>query len=86
MTFDNHTEYDIKLIEDIQKFKLRFKNSDIEHSPELCALNKLFGHTDIEQLDILDLMALGFQSDNITMAHIEHAENISMIKEQINRR
>lgn len=63
----------VTLNEEIKKFKKRFKG-DIDDSPEMYALFKIFGHTDINKLNIKELMMLGFISQNTTISDIEDLE------------
>jgi hypothetical protein len=62
---------------EIAEFKQRFTQKDIRYSPELNMLYRTFGHTDIEQCNLRDLLMLGFNSNLIVQSDLEVKPNSS---------
>ena len=59
ITFHRH-----RISNEIRDFKANFRNKDIHYSPEARMLFTMFGHNDIDKLNLKELSMLGFNSAN----------------------
>ena len=64
-------EHNKNLRKDINNFGQKFRDKDIRISPEAYTMFQIFGHKDIEKLNLHELLQLGFGSEHITRGDLE---------------
>jgi hypothetical protein len=83
-THDYYTNMRIRLNKDIEAFKQRFKNDlPIEKSPEKRALFRMFKNKNIDDLNLIELMALGLPGDNVSKLDCDQAEMHIKVQKEI---
>ncbi len=68
---ENYREHTIALREDMEIFKAPFIDGCECCSPNKAMMLKALGHTDATKLRLKELLKLGFNSEHITLKHLE---------------